>query len=58
MDYNLELLISEIDELRNKLYQLILYRSLTDDKVVTYSQKLDKLLVKYHNARKLLKQAA
>lgn len=58
MDSNLELLITEIDELRNKLYQLILYRSLTDDKVVTYSQKLDKLLVKYHDARKLLQKVA
>ena len=58
MDSSLELLIGEIDKLRNKLYQLILYRSLTDDKVVTYSQELDKLLVKYHNAQKLLAKAA
>lgn len=58
MNYNLNLLVSEIDELRNKLYQLLLYNSLTDDKVVTYSQKLDKLLVEYHNARKLLKKAS
>lgn len=58
MDSSLKVLVSRIEDLRNKLYQLILYRSLTDDKVVTYSQELDKLLVKYHNAQKLLTKAA
>lgn len=58
MDSNLEVLVNEIDELRNKLYQLILNKALTDSEVVTYSQELDKLLVKYHNTRKLLRKAA
>lgn len=58
MNYNLDFLISEIDNLRNKLHELLLSNSLTDDNVITYSQKLDKLLVDYHNARKLLKKVS
>jgi hypothetical protein len=58
MDSNLQILSKEIDKLRSKLYQLILSKSLTDNEVVNYSQELDKLLVKYHNVRKLLKRVA
>lgn len=48
----------DIEKLREELYLLLLYKDLTDNKVVKCSQKLDKLLVKYENnkqSKKILK---
>ena len=41
----------DIEKLREELYLLLLYKELTDNKVVKCSQKLDKLLVKYENTK-------
>ncbi len=37
----------EIEELRKKLNSLVINNSLTDERVIFFSQKLDMLLVKY-----------
>jgi hypothetical protein len=41
----------DIEKLREELYLLLLYKDLTDNKVVKCSQKLDKLLVKYEHTK-------
>lgn len=38
---------NEIEDMKVTLNYILLNKSLTDDLVVSYSQKLDKLIVKY-----------
>jgi len=38
---------NEINEMRNTLNSVMLNKPLTDESVIYYSQKLDKLIVKY-----------
>ncbi|OFI05576.1 Spo0E like sporulation regulatory protein [Clostridium acetireducens DSM 10703] len=47
MNTNLVLLGKKIENMRNELHKLIYENDLTDNCVVKYSQKLDKLLVQY-----------
>lgn len=48
MNPEIKILNLEIDKARTMLYKLTNNKSLTDSNVVFYSQKLDKLLNKYH----------
>lgn len=41
-----------IEELRERLNELVLYRKLTNEEVIVCSQKLDILLVKYEKNKK------
>lgn len=52
MEYKLQILIDNIEKLRNLLYNLLTSnKRLTDEKVVDCSQKLDRLLIEYEKYR-------
>ncbi|GLC32148.1 aspartyl-phosphate phosphatase Spo0E family protein [Clostridium omnivorum] len=52
MEYKLQILIDNIEKLRNLLYNLLTSNNrLTDEKVVDCSQQLDRLLVEYEKYR-------
>lgn len=46
-------LIIIIEELRERLNKLVIYKKLTDEEVVFCSQELDMLLVKYEKIKKM-----
>lgn len=50
----LQILIENIEKLRNLLYSLASNKRLTDQSVVDCSQQLDKLLIEYEKCRKKL----
>lgn len=52
MEYKLQILIDNIEKLRNLLYNLLTSnKRLTDENIVDCSQQLDKLLVEYEKYR-------
>lgn len=52
MEYKLQILIDNIEKLRNLLYNLLTSNNgLTDENVVDCSQQLDRLLVEYEKYR-------
>lgn len=53
MEHKLQILLENIEKLRNLLYNLLTSnKSLTDKSVVDCSQQLDRLLVEYEKYRK------
>ncbi|MCT8977642.1 aspartyl-phosphate phosphatase Spo0E family protein [Clostridium sp. CX1] len=52
---DIKILDKEIDNLKELLYRLLDSNSLTNENVVNYSQKLDKLIVEYQKHRDFVK---